>query len=189
MNLLNEEQKDMSINLELLPKTDKSVRGALSGIVATIPMTAAMYLTRGLFTGHARTTLPPQQITDDLLNSTSTYKKITQPEHPKLAVASHFGYGASTGILYAHIAEKISNKPLVSGICFGLGVWAASYAGWLPVAGLQPSPEKQPEGRNTAMIFSHVVWGAVLGLTNSYLSQKKMRAAWKGRRSLLPAKS
>lgn len=150
-------------------KLSTTMNGITSGIIATIPMTAVMYLTRALFSGHANHTLPPQQITDSVLNTTSIPHKLIRKEHPELAVASHFGYGAGTGVLYSHLTKPLQDRPLLHGVGFGLMVWTASYAGWLPALNLQPPVEHQPQGRNKAMILSHVVWGAALGLSASYL--------------------
>ncbi len=53
-------------------------------------------------------------------------------------------------------------RSLSGGTVFGLGVWSASYAGWLPHAGLMPRPLWDRPGRPTAMLLAHLVFGATL---------------------------
>lgn len=47
---------------------------------------------------------------------------------------------------------------------FGLGVWAASYLGLLPAAGVRHSPRYDVPARTALILTSHLVWGAAAGL-------------------------
>ena len=55
-------------------------------------------------------------------------------------------------------------SPLSGGIAFGLGLWAISYLGWIPEAGiLRPATQHLPR-RTALMVAAHVVWGSVFRL-------------------------
>jgi hypothetical protein len=49
-----------------------------------------------------------------------------------VTAAAHLGFGAGCGALYAMVLRR---STALSGTSFGLGVWAASYAGWIPAMG------------------------------------------------------
>src|SRR5687768_3494177 len=70
-----------------------------------------------------------------------------------LSLVLHLGFGAAAGALRAALA------PRSSGVAFGLGVWAASYAGWAPALGLMPPPTRDRPGRPATMIIAHVIYG------------------------------
>jgi hypothetical protein len=55
-------------------------------------------------------------------------------------------------------------------MAFGLAVWTASYAGWLPATGLRRPPTSQPVGLEALMIAVHVVYGATLGVVHDRLT-------------------
>ncbi len=51
----------------------------------------------------------------------------------------------------------------MSGIAYGLAVWAVAYGVVLPSLGLHRAATDDTKDRNEVLIASHVVWGAVLG--------------------------
>jgi hypothetical protein len=53
---------------------------------------------------------------------------------------------------------------LMRGIFFGLVVWAGSYLGWVPAAGILPPATEAPARRNALMIGSHFLWGILIAL-------------------------
>jgi NAD(P)-dependent dehydrogenase (short-subunit alcohol dehydrogenase family) len=76
------------------------------------------------------------------------------------ALGAHFGFGASLGLLYGLLPRRAQTA--AGGGLFGLSVWAANYAGWLPKVGLVPEPSRDRRGRPTAMIAAHWVFGRAL---------------------------
>lgn len=74
---------------------------------------------------------------------------------------AHLGFGAGAGVLYALLPPAVRSAP--RGALFGLGIWATSYAGWIPALGLMKRPKRDRPGRPTSMVLSHLVYGAVLG--------------------------
>jgi uncharacterized membrane protein YagU involved in acid resistance len=63
----------------------------------------------------------------------------------------------------------------LKGALFGVGVWAASYLGWLPAAGILRPATREPAGRNAMMIASHAVWGASLAVISERLRRPPPR--------------
>jgi hypothetical protein len=58
--------------------------------------------------------------------------------------AAHLGFGLGGGALYGAIVHRSS---VHRGVAFGIGVWAVSYAGWIPALRLMPPPHKDRRGR------------------------------------------
>lgn len=74
--------------------------------------------------------------------------------------------GALTGVGAAYGVAAALRPALAgpaTGVAAGLAVWAGSYLGWLPAAGLHPSPGRDRPGRPAAMVASHAAFGAALG--------------------------
>jgi len=140
--------------------------GAVAGLTATVPMTAAMAGMHRLLPPEESYPLPPRLITENVLEKVEADDQLPEEGKRELAVVNHFAYGAAMGAIYASGLEALDTKPSVAnGVFFGLGVWAGSYQALLPLAGLFPPAHKQPAARNALMIAAHVVWGAALGLT------------------------
>src|SRR5205085_7597262 len=79
--------------------------------------------------------------------------------------ASHFAYGAACGALYGAVSRgALGRHAVLSGAGFGVAVWAGSYLGWLPAAGIITPATEHPPRRNALMIAAHVVWGATAAL-------------------------
>jgi hypothetical protein len=139
------------------------VEGAAAGLVATAPMTWTMWATDRLLPPHAQRRLPPQQVTEELLEKAGLRDELDQPRRSSLATIAHYGFGAAAGGLLA-VAAKNSPlpKPLTGAVVGGL-VWAGSYLGWLPALDIRKSATRDYPGRNVQMIVAHLVWGAVAG--------------------------
>jgi uncharacterized membrane protein YagU involved in acid resistance len=141
-----------------------ALAGCFAGIVATVPMTTAMVRIHRRLPRRQRYALPPRIITDGVAARLPVPDRMLPEAGPGRALAAHFAFGAATGGLYGAATAQMRIKPgLTSGIAYGLGVWAASYLGWVPAAGLMPHATKQPAQRNLMMIAAHIVWGAALG--------------------------
>ncbi len=155
--------------------------GSAAGAVATAPMTALMAGAFRALPREARRPLPPRVITMNVAEATGADALLPRDEQRLAAtLAGHFGYGAATGAIYGLVEPRLPGPPVAKGILFGLGVWTASYLGWLPVAGLHPSATREPLSRNALMIGAHVVFGAALGLA---LAALDARSGGRGSRS------
>jgi uncharacterized membrane protein YagU involved in acid resistance len=142
--------------------------GITSGFVATVPMTAVMLLSKEVLRGHGRKSVPPQQITDKIVNRSDL--PVPGLRHQVLASLSHFGFGAAAGAAYEPLKKWLPGPPAAKGTIFGALVWSISYGALLPALRLQPQAQDQPRGRNIAMILAHLVWGASLGALSSALN-------------------
>jgi uncharacterized membrane protein YagU involved in acid resistance len=140
------------------------VSGAIAGFTATVPMTAAMVEMHKHLPPHEQYPLPPRLITENALETIDAHDDLHEEDKTKLALGNHFAYGTAVGAIYAAGLKALGSKPTVAnGVVFGLGLWAVSYQGFLPISGLFPPAHEQPARRNALMIAAHIVWGAALG--------------------------
>jgi hypothetical protein len=131
--------------------------GAVSGVVATGVMTAAMgcFQQLGLL-GEP----PPRRITRRLSSFAFGPFRPRGASLDAAALGAHFAFGASMGAVYGVVPRPLRSP--AGSVVFGAAVWAANYAGWLPKAGLMPSPGRDRPGRPASMLASHLVFGAAL---------------------------
>lgn len=141
---------------------EKPLVGALSGFIATIPMSIAMIAINKLMTWPHRQRLEPRKITDDMLNRVGLRDELDEEDRKQAAIAAHFAFGAAAGSLYPFVQRYIPASRSLRGPLYGLGVWAVSYCGVLPALNTLPSPEKRPLGRTVLLVAAHLVWGAAL---------------------------
>lgn len=143
---------------------NRVVAGTLAGLIATVPMSAAMLLLHRLEPPETRhTPLPPETVTAHAAEDADVRDDLGEEGLRAATVAGHFAYGAAAGALYAPLAGVLP-RPAVSGIGFALALWGVGYLGWVPAVGLMPSATEQPAARNVVMIAAHAVWGATTGL-------------------------
>jgi hypothetical protein len=131
------------------PTVERFVYGMLAGIAATVGMPAAMRRMHARLPAEERYPLPPREITGRIGGGFAG---------ADAAMLSHFGYGALTGGLFA-LQER---RTLRLGALYGIGVWVASYFGWVPFARILAPASHHPPRRNALMIAAHFVWGALL---------------------------
>ncbi len=133
----------------------------VAGAIATVPMSAIMLLAGEM---GAMGKQPPEEITEDLLDAAHVPHRSERREKA-LTVVGHLAYGMGMGALFGILRSKVRlpAPPEVQGMAFGLAVWAVSYEGWVPAAGIMPPPESDRPGRPESMIVAHLVYGAALG--------------------------
>ncbi len=160
---------------------NRLIAGAIAGVAATVPMTALMvYMHRRIPPGERRM-LPPKQVAGEVASEAGA-EDLVDREEDLLATTgvTHFGYGAAMGGAYALAAPHIDLPAELKGTVFGLGVWAGSYLGWLPAAGIRPPATRRPASENAMMVASHIVYGMVLGRLVETLEGYKKEAATGG---------
>lgn len=147
--------------------------GALSGLIASVPMGLAMMGLNRVLPGRNRLNeqaLPPKQITGKVAEQAKADELMCPgPRWEPTTWLAHLGYGAATASLYPLVARKLPLPAVLTGIFYALGVWAGSYLGWLPVTGILPPATEQSRRRNAVMITSHMLWGALTGLLSQSL--------------------
>jgi putative membrane protein len=139
--------------------------GALAGLTATGPMTALMVAAHEGLPAGERYGLPPERVTANAAWAVGAEEVAAGREQRVWATLPvHFGYGAAMGAIYGAMADRVPGPPVMKGVGFGLLVWAGSYLGLLPAAGLHRPATRETARRNGMMIGAHVVFGAVLGV-------------------------
>ncbi len=135
-------------------------RGATSGTAATLAMSGVMLLAQKLGLEGEQ---PPEAIVETALDAADVDRSETRQN--ALASVAHLAFGAGCGAVYGLLRRLIrtGGPEPVHGVGFGLGVYTASYAGWIPALRILPPPTRDREDRQVAMILAHVVYGAVLG--------------------------
>jgi uncharacterized membrane protein YagU involved in acid resistance len=146
--------------------------GALAGLAATAPMTLAMKLMHERLPREERYPLPPRQVTEGVAEKAGVVEHLDEDEREAATWVSHFAYGAASGALYGALSGvRVDSHPLLAGAGFGVAVWAGSYLGWLPAAGIIAPATEHPARRNALMIAAHVVWGATAGVTLARMAE------------------
>lgn len=138
------------------------VLGALSGLVATLPMTAAMSRLHQELPQPERYPLPPRELAEDLPPWAGGKATAT--------LVYHFLYGAVTGGLFGAFAGR---RDVPSGALYGVMVWLASYLGWIPLSRCLTIATQHPPRRNGLMLIAHLVWGASLAVGLRELERSK----------------
>lgn len=149
--------------------------GIWAGLLATGPMTLAMFRLHRSLPADEQSPLPPATITTDVMKPAISPRAVSPEARVNLTMANHFAYGAACGALYAFGPSRMKRSPIATGALFGLGVWAGSYLGWLPAVGMRSNAFRMPAKRNALMILSHLVWGASLGFAENELRRRGSR--------------
>jgi uncharacterized membrane protein YagU involved in acid resistance len=135
----------------------RAAAGGLAGAVATVAMSA--WQAAGQLTGRYGEQ-PPKRLVRAAARKLGRPVRRHDPVTWPLTVVAHLGFGAASGTLYAMVLPR---STVVRGTAFGLVVWAASYAGWMPAVGLLPPPHRDNPRRAWTMLIGHVIYGSVLG--------------------------
>jgi hypothetical protein len=151
--------------------------GAAAGTAATIPMTAYWEYMHTRLPGEPPRPLPPREIVEAMAVRAGVSRELSERDMQNLALAAHVGYGALTGALFGLMPSFDPAKSAAAGALFGLGVWTASYLGWLPASGLRQPVKYDPVARTGLLIGGHVVWGAALGLMAALGTGRRPRAS------------
>ena len=143
------------------------LRGAAAGLAATVPMTVAMEAVRFVLPAEHHRRMPPREIVDRTIEkaaeTTGERPELDRSDRIALTALAHFAFGAAAGAVYgATIGSRRSS--VLTGMAYGLAVWAAAYGVGLPSLGLHPAATQDTDDRNEVLIASHAVWGAVLGM-------------------------
>ena len=133
--------------------------GAIAGVAGTLAMTVAMNRLHHRLPRRERYPLPPREIVD------SASRKAGAPLANEAAIdaatAGHFAFGAACGSLLGAANMRVGP---VAGAMAGVGVWMASYLGWIPGMGILKPATLHPKRRNAVMVGVHLMWGAATAL-------------------------
>ena len=144
------------------------LRGAAAGFAATVPMTLAMEGLRAALPREQGRRMPPREVVDSTVEQAGVDHEVDTDSRILLTTLAHFAFGAAAGAVYGGISGSRRKRmdgytAAMSGIAYGLGVWAVAYGVVLPSLGLHRAATDDTKERNEVLFASHVVWGAVLG--------------------------
>jgi hypothetical protein len=134
-------------------------RGALAGLVATVPMTAVIGAGRA---AGLMGTPPPVEITENIAEQAGQDPDRQSPEFQTAWLAAHVGYGTACGAIFSAIRPVLPRSDLVAGLLFGAAVWGVSYISLMPSLNLYPSAEDDSNQRQAVMIAAHAAYGTAL---------------------------
>lgn len=138
------------------------LRGGVSGLLATIPMSAVMALSSviGLMSNP-----PPRKIVSRANRHTGVPIWVI-PHHTFTAewVAAHAAFGTVCGLLYTGTRKVLPGPETGRGLAYGLVVWGANYLAIMPLLHLYPPVSRDRPGRIGTMITAHLTFGLALAL-------------------------
>lgn len=136
--------------------------GARAGVLGTLAMSALMLVAQRAGFRHAEQ--PPKRIVEHFLDVGGIRRRASVDN--TVATVLHVGYGALLGIGYRALRRRtrLPGPAVLHGAFYGLAVWAANYAGWLPSADVMPPPQRDVKPRRATMIAAHLLFGGVLGM-------------------------
>lgn len=149
------------------------LRGALAGLLATVPMTIFMQASWLRLPARELHPLPPRRITRRLLRETGLHPRISELNERILTWLLHFLFGAAAGSIYGIVDDRIPGDEDVKGLLAGTMLWSASYLGWIPLFGILPPATRHPWRMNVLMIVAHFIWGLTLGRITNLLRSRK----------------
>jgi hypothetical protein len=135
--------------------------GAGAGAAATVPQSAVVWGLRRA--GVYQRPPAPEQVSERASRPVVNVRRLPTVARVSLTAAEHVGFGAAAGAVYG-LVSHVARPNAVTGLLAGLGVWAMSYAGWLPAAQLMPAPHKDEPGRQAAVVLAHIAYGVTLGV-------------------------
>jgi uncharacterized membrane protein YagU involved in acid resistance len=145
---------------------NRFLRGAAAGLVATVPMTIVMEGLRAALPAERHRRMPPREVVDrtveKTIETTGEGAQLDAGDRVALTTIAHFAFGAAAGAVYG-AAVGSRRASILTGLAYGLTVWAAAYGVGLPSLGLHPAAPRDTKDRNWVLVASHVVWGATLG--------------------------
>jgi len=147
--------------------------GAAAGVAATVPMTMVMETLHQRLDGEVPRPLPPREIAEGLAVKWGVHGDLSERDMQNLTLALHIGYAALTGAVFSTMAPRKTGIGAAAGALFGLGVWATSYLGWLPLSGVRQPVTYDPVARTRLMIASHLAWGAAAGVIFAAIASRK----------------
>lgn len=152
---------------------ERSVRGAIGGFIATLPMTVLMELGYRVFLDEERRSLPPREITSELARRARIDRHLNEQGHFGLALGGHFTYGALAGLPAVILTRWLKGPEVVRGMLYGCALWAASYFGLIPALHVGAAGTEQSVRSNLLMATAHLLWGASLAATAAALDYER----------------
>lgn len=141
---------------------DNTERKVLAGVVGGLAgaMAMGMMMAVGKQTGMVETP-PPVMIERELESRAGLDERTTAQQEVAIASGGHLLLGAALGAAYGLLREPLGLQGAPGGAAYGVGVYAANFAGIGPALDLTAGPwnnEAMTVGRRVMM---HLLFGAV----------------------------
>jgi hypothetical protein len=132
--------------------------------------------------------MPPRRIIERTLHLAGIRRRTSTRMRKALATLAHFAFGGVAGALFETVGVALGADrfPRTAPLVYAFGIYATSYAGWVPAIGALPPPGLDRPGRQPAMIVAHLVFGATLAWVRRPWRREAPRPAWTAP-SLAPA--
>lgn len=146
-----------------------AIDGTIGGLIGTVPMSVAMLAARRMGLMGRQ---PPERITQKLFFRGRRRARNADTRN-RVATLLHFAFGGVGGAVYGVMRRRLPYRanPVLTGVLFGMFVWATSYLGWLPALGLMPSAHRDRPDRPVVMVVVHLIFGATLGAVVGWLDR------------------
>ena len=162
------------------PPLARAGRGALAGLIATVPMSLTMVALFRTLPQDERYPIAPAILTSEVVER-ALHRHLNPPARMALTLASHFAYGASMGAVAGPFARRLRLPGPFAGILAGIGVWALNYAAALPSLGLLRPEAQRPAPRRLLLFTAHLTWGVTLGWVISAIEPEQVNVPVKPR--------
>lgn len=162
----------------------KLLKGAVAGTTGAFAMSVALRdAFPMLLPTDLKTEFLPKKVIEGLEARTFGRGSFSGEQKMYIAEAAHYIYGASVGVLYSIVRARLDRCPPVAlGTVYGVGIWAISYEGWLPAAGILEATTEQPRRQWVVPIVAHVVYGITTALTYQLVSRSLRNPSTPARR-------
>jgi hypothetical protein len=151
--------------------TKRACTGALGGAGATLVLSALRAILAKM--GLVLETAPWQVM--ERLEELGLLDEVSPQTRRVLTGTVHLAFGIGAGVVFGLLRARRgeAGEETAVGSSLGVLVWAASWAGWLPLAGVHRPPWKQRSPRVLLPILDHAVFGAAWGLFRWLLTREK----------------
>jgi uncharacterized membrane protein YagU involved in acid resistance len=149
----------------------RTAAGGVAGFVATVPMTLVMAAVERVLLPTVQP-LAPKQIVRNTARQANV-GRLRRRKRNLIGWIAHFAFGTVTGALFPLVLSRAPGPAAIKGGIYGLAVWAASYLGWLPAAGILPPATEQSKRRNISLVAAHLVWGATVGILVNFFARSR----------------
>ena len=109
-------------------------------------------------------------------------RPLSPAEREALAQGLHWAYGIAwgglLGLATARVRIRTIRAALLAGAALGAAVWAAGYAGWMPLARLTPPVQRQGTRHAGMSLLEHVAYGVVSAAPIYLLDRMARKRPW-----------
>jgi hypothetical protein len=129
--------------------------------------------------------MPPQVLEEWLLTQIGAGRRLNDAAHHVLDQVLHLAISGGLGLVYSALPSRGSRSSM-TGVLFGLGVWAVGFAAVLPRLGATRHARNARASENGVNIAAHALYGIVTSFlaaelarqdrgTTSHIARRRLR--------------